>query len=292
MLGYIRTYAPDLRLREHECYRAIYCGLCKSMGTCTGQCSRMSLSYDFVFLAAVRMSLIGEKPNITKKRCIMHPFRKRSIAEPSPTLAYCADASALLSYQKILDDCHDEHGRKKIRSCLLRPFLCRAYRKARKRHPALQETIARHLEQIHIYENDADPSIGAELPAEQFGLLMAAAFSEGLTGSEARIAGSIGNAIGRWIYLLDAADDFSQDLQKGRFNPYRTMFGDSLSDEAREMIRLSLNAHLADAERAFLLIDTFPSAEVREFLANIFYLGLPRAADRVLFPKDDRCDAN
>ncbi len=292
MLGYIRTYAPDLRLREHECYRAIYCGLCKSMGTCTGQCSRMSLSYDFVFLAAVRMSLIGEKPNITKKRCIMHPFRKRSTAEPSPTLAYCADVSALLSYQKILDDCHDELGWKKIRSFLLRPLLCRAYRKARKRHPALRETIARHLEQIHVYESDTNTSVGAELPAEQFGLLMAAAFSEGLTGSEARIAGSIGNAIGRWIYLLDAADDFSQDIQKDRFNPYRAMFGDSLSDEAREMIRLSLNAHLADAERAFLLIDTFPSAEVREFLANIFYLGLPRTADRVLSPKEDRCDAN
>ena len=54
MFGYIKPLTPELRIREHECYRAYYCGLCRAMGKCTGQCSRMTLSYDFVFLAAVR----------------------------------------------------------------------------------------------------------------------------------------------------------------------------------------------------------------------------------------------
>ena len=127
MLGYVRTHTPELRLREHECYRALYCGLCKSMGKCTGQCSRMSLSYDFVFLAAVRMSLLGEEPHFKKERCIVHPLRKRPTVHSSPTLDYCADASALLTYRKLLDECKDERGGKKIRAFLLRPFFSGAY---------------------------------------------------------------------------------------------------------------------------------------------------------------------
>ena len=68
MLGYIRTDAPELRIREYDRYRALYCGLCRHMGKCTGQCSRLSLSYDFAFLAAFRMSLTNETLELQKKK--------------------------------------------------------------------------------------------------------------------------------------------------------------------------------------------------------------------------------
>ena len=79
MLGYVRTDAQELRVREHQYYRALYCGLCHRMGKCTGQCSRMTLNYDFVFLAAVRLALTGEKPSVKKQRCVAHPFRSRPV---------------------------------------------------------------------------------------------------------------------------------------------------------------------------------------------------------------------
>ena len=66
MFGYVKPHNPELRMRDYECYRAYYCGLCRAMGKCTGQCSRMTLSYDFVFLAAVRCYLAGEEPQIQK----------------------------------------------------------------------------------------------------------------------------------------------------------------------------------------------------------------------------------
>lgn len=292
MLGYVRTHAPELRLRDHECYRALYCGLCKSMGKCTGQCSRMSLSYDFVFLAAVRMSLLGEKLHIKRSRCIVHPLRKRPTVYHSPTLDYCADASAILTYQKLLDDCKDERGGKKLCAYLARPFFSGAYRKAKKRNPELAQTVAECLAALHTYETDptADPS--ADVPASHFGNLMYAVFASGLSDTDARIAGAIGKAIGRWIYLLDAADDFEQDCRKNRFNPYRALFGETLSDEEKELIRISLIAHLSDAERAFLLIESFPASELREIIANILYLGLPNAAEKILNPKDCKKGCN
>lgn len=122
MLGYIRTDAPELRLRDSECYRAIYCGLCREMGKCTGQCSRLSLSYDFAFLAAFRMSLTNEKLDLQKKRCAVHPLKKRSMAIDSPSLAYCADASAILTYHKCRDDVDDEKASKSFAHEWLRDF--------------------------------------------------------------------------------------------------------------------------------------------------------------------------
>ena len=51
MFGYIRPFYSELRIREYHYYRGVYCGLCRAQGRCTGQCSRMTLSYDFAFLA-------------------------------------------------------------------------------------------------------------------------------------------------------------------------------------------------------------------------------------------------
>lgn len=286
MLGYIRTAQGELRVREYETYRALYCGLCKHMGKCTGQCSRMTLSYDFVFLAALRISLLGEKPQIERKRCVMHPFHPRPTAMRSPTLAYCADASALLVYHKLLDDLRDERGLKRIRALLARPFLHSAYRRAEKRYPMLSQSIMRSLQMLSDYEKNSTNAKSADEPAAIFGGLMEAVFSEGLSGPNARIAATMGRAIGRWIYLADAADDFWEDRKKGRFNPYLRLFGEEPTPTDWEDLRLALTALLCEAERAFLLMDSYPTPELREILANILYLGLPQTGERLTHPSD------
>ncbi len=288
MLGYVRAHAPELRVREHECYRALYCGLCKSMGKCTGQCSRMTLSYDFVFLAAVRIALNKETLTVKRERCIAHWIHPRKVVKSSPALSYCADASALLTYQKLLDDLADEKGGKRLRAMLARPFLHGAYRKARRRHPELDQKIALHLSHLHEYESTPQSFPSADRPASYFGDLMQDVFAEGLSDTDARLAGTVGRAVGRWIYLLDAADDFEEDCKKGRFNPYRAVFGDTLSQEERETIRLSLIAHLGEAEKAFLLIECDENPDVYEILANVLYLGLPNTAKSILNPKEKK----
>ena len=281
MLGYVKTQASELRVREHTFYRALYCGLCKRMGKCTGNCSRMTLSYDFVFLAALRLSVTGETPTLKKQRCLLHPFHKRPTVQACDALDFCADASALLSYHKLTDDLCDERGLKKLRAVLARPLLSGAYKKAKRRHPALDSVISERLAQIARMETGDVAFEGADAIAEQFGKLMEAVFSEGLTDTDARIAGTIGRSVGHWIYLIDAADDFDEDLKKDRFNPYRKLFGDELTDADRETLRLALTVHLLEADRAFALIDTYPAPELREILANILYLGLPATALRV-----------
>ncbi len=281
MLGYVKTESQELRMREYHYYRALYCGLCHRMGKCTGQCSRFTLSYDFVFLAAVRLSLTGEQVTVKKQRCFLHPFRPRLTVQKCNALDFCADASALLVYHKILDDLDDERGIKKLRARLSRSLLSRAYKRAKKRYPTLDKTIAAQLAKLSEYEADTHADLGADALAEQFGLLMQAVFAEGLTDTNARIAATIGRAVGHWIYLADAADDFEEDQKRGRFNPYLRVFGDFPTDADWENLRLALTALLCEAERGFLLIDSYPAPELQEILSNILYLGLPQAADKI-----------
>ena len=59
MFGYIRILQPELKIREYECYRGIYCGLCRQMGKCTGQCSRLTLRYDAAAMVCLRMAARG-----------------------------------------------------------------------------------------------------------------------------------------------------------------------------------------------------------------------------------------
>ena len=291
MLGYVRVNAQELRLREYECYRALYCGLCRHMGKCTGQCSRLALSYDFVFLAATRMSLCGESLQMKKIRCLLHPIHRRKAVIQSPTLDYCANASALLTYHKLSDDLHDEKGLRRARAAVVRFFMRRAYKKAKLRYGALDEAIRERLEALSAYEKSSPDYPSADAPAALFGELMASVFSEGLEGANARIASEMGRTVGHWIYLADAADDFAEDKKKGRFNPYLALFGENPAENDLENLRISMTAQLMRGERAMLLIDEYTVPELKEIIYNIMYLGLPARADQIIEGmKKAQCD--
>lgn len=280
MLGYVRTDVQELRIREHQYYRALYCGLCHRMGKCTGQCSRMTLNYDFVFLATLRLALTGERPSIQPRRCLLHPIRRRPTALACHALDFCADASSLLVHHKLADDRADEKGFKRLLAGTASALLRGGYKRARRRYPALDDEIASRLRELSDYENGVKTFDCADQLAEVFGKLMSAVFSEGLAGPEGRIAAAMGSALGRWLYLVDAADDFAEDVKKGRFNPLCKAFGQTPTVQDWENLCLTLTALLCEAERAFLLIDSYTDPEQREILSNILYLGLVKAGDR------------
>ena len=280
MLGYVRTDAQQLRVCEHQYYRALYCGLCHRMGKCTGQCSRMTLNYDFVFLTTLRLALTGERVDFKKQRCLIHPLRRRLTAQECRALDFSANASGILVFHKLADDRADEKGLRSLLASSAAIVLLRGYRRAKRRYPALDTAVAAHLQKLSEYESGKKDFESAEELASIFGELMALVFSEGLEGGKARIASSLGNALGRWLYLVDAADDFEDDLKKHRFNPLRKAFGDAPTTRDWENLRVTLTALLCEAERAFLLIDDYSAPEQKEILSNVLYLGLVKAGER------------
>ncbi|MBO5937904.1 MAG: hypothetical protein J6Q82_00190 [Clostridia bacterium] len=274
MFGYVRVKHTELKVKEYEFYRGTYCGLCRSMGKCTGQCSRFALSYDFAFLALLRIAFNRTPVEFEQKRCIAHPLKKRNMMKPNDSLAYCAGAAALLNYHKVMDDLADEKGLKKLRALLVRPMMAHARKKAlRAGLSELDTRIAELLTELSTVEQSNEKSVDA--PAEVFGKLLSLIISHGLDGIDARIASSLGHAIGKWIYIADALDDWQEDAKKGRYNPFLKLYDGKLpTQEDYESIGLALKNELYEAEAAADLL-TFDNEAIEEIVSNILYLGLP-----------------
>lgn len=290
MYGYVRTHVPELKVREQEYYRAVYCGLCRTMGKCTGQCSRMTLSYDFTFFALVRMALTGKHPAIKPRRCLAHPTRKRPMAEPTEDLALCAYMSAILAYHKVRDDLRDERGLKRTAATAVSPFIGSIRRRAiKKGYTTADRRVAAAMKTLCELEASRPPSV--DEPATLFGELMATLLAYGLEGNQAKLAHTIGLSVGRWVYILDAADDFTEDVKSKRYNPLACLYGDptmtELPPEKKDSLRVALLNELSELERAFDLLDMADNPDLGGVLFNILYEGMPREAERVLFGKDD-----
>ena len=97
-----------------------------------------------------------------------------------------------------------------------------------------------------------------------------------------------GYFLGRWVYLMDAADDLPKDLKEGGFNPFISRLGLSgkqeLTPEERNEADLAmnqaLNATAAQMLLAFQLIDLENFGPVLE---NVVEKGLPEIQREILF---------
>ena len=290
MFGYIRTCTPELRVREHECYRAAYCGLCREMGRCTGCTSRLTLSYDFVFLTLLRLCVTGEVPSFRRRRCAVHPLSKRASMERCEALTHCARCAAILNYWKNRDDRADERGGKRLRALALSPVLAGGRRRAKQSYAELDACIAAHLEALSALERERTES--ADLPAAVFGELVRDFCAYGLDGARARIAAELGYYTGRWIYLVDALDDRVRDAARGSYNPLVLLYGGGeLTEQQKRSLSAALTAELMGVERALdLLEETEGFPEGLAVLRNMLYLGMPQTAQDIL-DGEARCES-
>ncbi len=297
MFGYIKPIPAELRVKEYELYKSIYCGLCASLGHNTTCISRLTLSYDFVFLALVRMALDGECDGVKleKRRCIVHPTKKRSVLVGSKELDYCARVSALLTYGKLRDDINDERGFKRFTSRLLLPAASGMRKRALTSDERLSEldgVISARLAELSSLE--AEKVYSPDAAAEPFGALMGEVFAFELSDKASeRIARELGRHIGRFVYISDAADDLEDDLKKGCYNPFRidgAKDSEILAEFASRSgaLKASLIMELTGAERAVELIDSGKQPSMLEIIKNIIYLGLPAQIDALLEKRDKR----
>jgi hypothetical protein len=301
MLGYIRPYPPELKLREYEYYRGVYCGVCRAMGHCTGQCSRLALSYDIVFLALIRLALSGGNPangrperavHFEKRRCLVHPLRRRLSLEAGEATDYVACAAAVLNYYKLLDDKTDERGLKRLRAAAALPSFRRFARRAKRHHPALGESVAPIMQRLSNMERDG--LLSADEPADAFGEVLAVLFSYGLPSDQARIARHVGHHIGRWLYLVDAIDDYDEDARRGRPNALHRLYAsEGLTDERRKHLQNVLSLELRHAADALDLVSYNPDRcgqELPPLIEHMLTIALPDAARKALYPCHDRND--
>lgn len=282
MFGYVRAYVPELKVREHEYYRAAYCGLCRSYGRCAGCFFRLSLSYDFVFLALVRIALAGERPEFKYRRCAAHPAKKRNEMLPSPQLDFCARVAALLTYHKLRDDLSDETGLRRLGAKMALISAMGIKRRAAAELPGLDERIKSGIDELKRLEAKRVASV--DLPAEVFGGMVEDMLSWGLDDKPAAVARQIGRHVGKWLYIADALDDYTDDIKLGRYNPFACLYQNrGLGEAELEGVRAALTHELIEAEFGFNLID-YNCDTLRGVISNIIYCGMPRRIDEIIKP--------
>ena len=230
-------------MREYELYNAVYCGLCKSMGKKTRFYSRMTLSYDVVFLALVLSSLHNEKFETYKGKCGLNPLRKKLIAKDNGILRYCAAASAQLSYYSALDSVRDEKGFKKLRAKLSMPAIRRMKKAADGVYPFDDGRAEELIEELHALEEERSPSL--DRTADVSGRLLGYYFECGAPEDKKQSAYLIGRMAGRFIYAADACDDLHKDSKSGAYNPL--IYGDG---EINEKLKRAFGAMCIWADEA------------------------------------------
>lgn len=285
MFGYVIVDKPSLRIREYDYYRATYCGLCHAMGKCTGCASRLTLSYDTTFFVLVREMLDGTKVEFVKKRCIRHPIKKIETVKINPQLEYSACVGAQLAYGKIVDNINDEKGMKRFVANICKVLFSRMDMKSFDQIPAMAGFISEKLEIISQVEEERTKSI--DTPAEVFGDMMAGLLSYGFEGEKKMIAEKIGKRIGRWIYIVDAFDDYESDRKSGSYNPFVELYdGKDFSDDDLLSISKMLEAELSIAFSAIELLDDDSDKNRSEIIKNILCLGMPASVERICKKKE------
>ena len=226
----------------------------------------MLLNFDFTFLALL-LTPGEEQFEPCRGRCHANPLKKLPMCQESASLNLAADESIILSYWKLRDSAQDDGFiggfPARVLSWLLRP----AYRKAAKAQPVFDQAVIASLRELAQLEGEKCPSI--DRTADTFArLLQAAAPVTGDPGRD-RPVGLLLYHLGRWIYLIDARDDFEQDQKSGAYNPLALRFGPEGDDS---LLNTTLEHSLNMACSALSMLEFGCRSAIIE---NILYLGLP-----------------
>lgn len=254
MFGYIRPANERLKEEDKERFRAVYCGLCHTMGQRYGLASRFLLNFDFTFLAILLSP--GEVPKCENCSCIAHPCKKHCIMLQTDALEKAADRSVILVWWQIQDHIADSGFVKSLKYRLVSLIYKPSYRKAKAIAPEFDKSVQRHLRQLDTMEREKCASI--DKAAEPFAALMADIAECEKDERKARVLREIFYHLGRWIYLVDAADDFTRDSKDGNYNPLRYRyenFTDKLTEESKQELAFTLDLSIRQMASAYALCD-------------------------------------
>ena len=261
MFGTMIADIPALSEEEKKRYRGCYCGLCRAIGRRCGQLCRSCLAYDMAFLALTLNALYEPEEREEARPCPIHPLvRRRSWT--SEATDYAADMNVLLARLNALDDWADDRAPLKWAEAKL---LEKAAAGAAERNPRQWAVIRESMEALRDAEARRDPS--PDPGANAVGRLLGELF----VWREDRWEGdlrTLGENLGRFIYLLDAVTDRKKDERRGLYNPVSAMAAQGASPGELREILLGL---MADAAAAWEKLPLLRDAEIQR---SILYAGI------------------
>jgi len=261
MFGYITADYNALTKEDQAQYQQYYCGLCRSLEHRYGNISRLTLNNDMTFLLILLSSLYEPEEKREQGRCFSHTIKRRTYV-CSELSDYCADMTVLLAYQKALDDKADEAN---IRGSAGAAMLVKPYQRVKVLYPAKVERIENTIRELQDYEAQNSPDI--DIPINLSGKILGEVFTwrEDYWGEDVRL---LGEALGRFIYLMDAYDDLKADMKKGNYNALREYRQQA---DFESFCEESLLMMIAECTAVF---ETMPLENHLSILRNVLYSGV------------------
>ncbi len=280
MFGYVRPNKGELLVREFARFRAVYCGICKEISRSYGQIPRVALTYDITMLGVLMISLSEEEAKESMERCMLNPVQKRPMLQSSSILHRCAALSVLLSYEKFMDEIAD---RNPVVGNLGRLLLKNAAGKAEKEYPIDAAAISEGMDKIRKIETSKVES-DSLLAASCFGEVLQTVFQESFQSSflsekhrDSLIQGigRLGYHMGRWVFILDAVDDYDEDIKKKNWNPFLALSKETARETALKIL-------IESEEEMDRIAALLPYKQDAGIISNIIQQGL-RATRQKIF---------
>ena len=260
MFGYVTANWKELNKEQRQRYSAVYCGICRCIREQSSNLSRLGLSYDMAFLALLLMSLYEPEEVSGDHACILHPIKKRPWVE-NEFVRYGADMNVALAYYNFADDWQDDQ---KLSAKAMMGILGKELPRIEAEYPRQCAAIRDCISRLNALEKEGCPN--PDEPAGAFGELMGEilTYREDLWAPHLR---QMGMALGRFIYLLDAAVDYDKDKRKGKYNPYLAMGTGKDWFRWEEYLILTMGRCTASYEM-------LPLVQDKDILDNILYSGV------------------
>ena len=276
MFGYVRYDLPNLYIKDFMLYKAMYCGLCKGIGKACGSIARMGLTYDVAFLSALIHNIAGIDVKIEKPHCVKHTVKKRPIACVDALTEELGALNTILLYYKLTDDIADGgKGRGK------RLFFKRGFKRAKKKYPALVGIVDGYMKEQSRTEKVQTAS--CDRAADPTANMMRALSDHFLKEKKSEATGQLFYGLGKWVYLIDALDDYEKDGKKNNYNPFVLSYGKAsltqLMEKEGDEIRFLFDTLFYSIRENLAKI---PFAFNRDLTDNIILLGLPAETNRVM----------
>ena len=284
LFGYIKVDSANLLGKEFEAYKGIYCTLCKQLGKDYSVFARFILSYDCTFYAMLALDLAEQPPCYQQGRCRFNPFKKCHYAQTeTAAFSLAAALSVISAYYKLKDNLLDSPWYKRILYRLVQPFFASWHRKAARRYSEIEESVSKMMnEQLKAEQDDNCVLDQAAQPTADMLGEMCALLTECIPlrdpldkNTTKRILQTLGYFLGRWIYLIDAADDLEKDQKRHSFNPF--LLPDS--DSSAENIEGLLNHALSEALLSYGLYD---KGRYDNIIRNVLYSSCVNIQTKIL----------
>lgn len=286
MFGYLKIYKDEMKLKDIKSYKKKYCALCYGIRENLGYVFSAILNYEsvflYIFLESIILSNEHEKVEFT---CSMNPLMRINVEVNTELLEYVSFVNYYLVMLKLKDNYNDEkHSFNRI---LL--YCLQKNKRYLQKEEKYQEVFRKIEHQyVSLYELENREGSSFDTLAETMGnvlqeiVLFFCDFFD-VSTDKGRVKKFCGH-LGRWVYLIDAYDDFERDGKRNAFNPLNE-FGEGSEQVALKSGELMLRMMTC---KMVEILKTIPISHNQEMIYNIIEYGTIQALQKAKYKKEKK----